>query len=34
MAHRHAHHSVFHGDEAAMHHVEHYGKSHPTAEIA
>jgi len=26
--HRHAHHSVFHGDEAAMHHVEHYGKSH------
>ncbi len=34
IAHRHAHFAVFHGDEAAMHHVEHYGKAHPTAEIA
>jgi hypothetical protein len=29
----HARRSVFHGDEAAKHHVEHYGKSGPTAEI-
>jgi hypothetical protein len=29
----HAQSSVFHGDEAAKHHVEHYGKAGPTAEI-
>jgi len=34
MAHRHAHYSIFHDDEAAMHHVEHYGKSGQSAEIA
>ena len=34
MAHRHAHYSFFHDDEAAMHHVEHYGKSGQSAEIA
>jgi hypothetical protein len=34
MAHRHAHYSLFHDDEAAMHHVEHYGKSGQSAEIA
>jgi hypothetical protein len=34
IAHGHAQHSVFHGDEAAKHHVEHYGKSGPTAEIS
>ena len=33
MAHRHAHYSIFHDDEAAMHHVEHYGKSGQSAEI-
>ena len=33
IAHRHAHLAVFHSDEAAMHHVEHYGASGPTAEI-
>jgi hypothetical protein len=33
-AHRHVHYSVFHDDEAAMHHVEHYGKSGQSAEIA
>jgi hypothetical protein len=30
----HAQHSVFHGDEAAKHHVEHFGKSGPTAELS
>jgi hypothetical protein len=34
IAHRHAQHSVFNGNEAAKHHVEHYGKSGPTAEIS
>jgi hypothetical protein len=34
VAHGHAQHSVFHGNEAAKHHVEHYGKSGPTAEIS
>jgi hypothetical protein len=34
IAHGHAQHSVFHGNEAAKHHVEHYGKSGPTAEIS
>jgi len=34
MAHRHAHYSVFHDDEAAMHHAEHYGKSGQSAELA
>jgi hypothetical protein len=33
MAHRHAHYSIFHFNEAAMHHVEHYGKSGQSAEI-
>ena len=28
----HAKHALFHGDEAALHHMEHYG-SHPSAEI-
>jgi hypothetical protein len=30
----HAQHSVFHGDEAAKHHVEHFGNSGPTDEIS
>jgi hypothetical protein len=34
IAHGHAQHSVFHDNEAAKHHVEHYGKSGPTAEIS
>jgi hypothetical protein len=34
MAYRHARYSIFHDDEAAMHHVEHYGKSGQSAEIA
>jgi hypothetical protein len=34
IAHGHAQRSVFHGDEAAKHHVEHFGKSGPTAEIS
>jgi len=34
MAHRHAHYSIFHDEEAAMHHVEHYGASRQSAEIA
>jgi hypothetical protein len=34
VAHGHAQASVFHGDEAAKHHVEHYGKSGPTAELS
>lgn len=33
-AHDHAQLAVFHGDEAAKHHVEHYGRAAPTAEIA
>jgi hypothetical protein len=33
IAHRRAHFSIFHDDEAAMHHVEHYGKSGQSAEI-
>lgn len=33
IAHGYARHSLFHGDEAAKHHVEHYGKAGPTAEI-
>ncbi len=33
IAHDHAQRSVFHGNEAAKHHVEHYGRSGPTAEI-
>jgi hypothetical protein len=28
-----AQHALFEGDEAAKHHVEHYGKSGPTAEL-
>lgn len=28
----HGRHALFHGDQAAMHHMEHYG-SHPTAEL-
>jgi len=34
IAHDHALHSVFHGNEAAMHHVEHYGGAGPSAELA
>ncbi len=34
IAHVYARHAIFHGDEAAMHHVEHYGRAGPTAEIA
>jgi hypothetical protein len=34
IAHGHTQRSVFHGDEAAKHHVEHFGKSGPTAEIS
>ena len=34
IAHGHARRSAFHGDEAATHYIEHYGKSGPTAEIA
>jgi hypothetical protein len=34
IAHGHAQHSVFHGNEAAKHHVEHYGKAGPTAELS
>jgi hypothetical protein len=30
----HAQQSIFHGNEAAKHHVEHYGKAGPTAEIS
>ena len=30
---RHTEHALFHGDQAAMHHMEHYG-SHPSAELA
>jgi hypothetical protein len=30
----HAQSSIFHGEEAAKHHAEHYGKAGPTAEIA
>jgi hypothetical protein len=33
VAHGHAQYSVFHGDEAAKHHVEHFGRSGPTAEL-
>lgn len=33
IAHGYARHALFHGDEAAKHHVEHYGKSGPSAEI-
>ncbi len=33
IAHGYARHAIFHGDEAAMHYVEHYGKSGPTAEL-
>ncbi len=33
MATRHAHHSIFHEDEAALHYIEHYGKSGQSAEI-
>jgi hypothetical protein len=33
IAHGYARRAIFHGDEAAKHHVEHYGKSGPTAEI-
>jgi len=33
LAHGHARYAVFHGDEAAKHHIEHFGKSGPTAEI-
>lgn len=34
LAHGYAQRSLFHGDEAAKHHVEHYGKSAPSAELA
>jgi hypothetical protein len=33
-AHDHARRAVIYGDEAAKHHVEHYGRAAPTAEIA
>ena len=33
IAHRYARHAVFQGDEADRHHIEHYGKTGPTAEI-
>ncbi len=32
-AHHHAHEAMFYGDEAARHHVEHYGRAGPTAEL-
>jgi len=32
--HHHAPYAVFHRDLAAMHHVEHFGVTRPTAEIA
>lgn len=34
IAYAHAQRAIYQGDEAAKHHVEHYGKSGPTAEIA
>jgi hypothetical protein len=34
IANRHAQLSVFHGNQAAKHHVEHLGRSGPTADIA
>jgi hypothetical protein len=30
---KHTEHALFHADQAAMHHMEHYG-SHPSAELA
>jgi hypothetical protein len=32
-AYRHARQALFHGDEAAMVHIEHYGKAGPSAEL-
>lgn len=34
LAHSYAQRSIYHGDEAAKHHVEHYGRASSSAEIA